>query len=313
MYRSSAHVTRGASHSLRIAALVFAVCDSASAQNRGVYPLGMSATNSGATPAAGLTYTNLFILYARDESRGADGEVLATGGNAVLMDMNTFAWASRKTILGGARYAASATLPFANNSLSSDAAGAVSGGGGFADSYYQPVILGWEKARVGLKAIYGFLAPTGRFAAGASDNVGSGYWTHVVASGQSVYLTSDRRTAISAFEMYEVHGTQEGTDVRPGDTFNLDYSVTHTVGLTKEVDLQVGVVGYEQRQTSDKSGPAITPEQSSARYDINAIGFAANFNLPSRKASLGLKYFDEFANKSTFQGYALQISGSLTF
>jgi hypothetical protein len=73
------------------------------------------------------------------------------------------------------------------------------------------------------------------------------------------------------------------------------------------------VVGYEQRQTSDKSGPAITPEQSSARYEINAIGFAANFNLPSRKASLGLKYFDEFANKSTFQGYALHISGSLTF
>jgi hypothetical protein len=313
MHRSSAHVTRGASRSLRIAALVFTVCDSASAQNRGVYPLGMSATNSGATPAAGLTYTNLFILYARDESRGADGEVLATGGNSVLMDMNTFVWASRKPILGGARYAASATLPFANNSLASDATGAVSGGGGFADSYYQPLILGWEKTRVALKAIYGFLAPTGRFTAGATDNVGSGYWTNVVASGQSLYLTSDKRTAISAFEMYEVHGTQEGTDVRPGDTFNLDYSVTHTVGLTKEVDLQVGVVGYEQRQTSDKSGPAITPGQSSARYDINAIGLAANFNLPSRKASLGLKYFGEFANRSTFQGYALQISGSLTF
>ena len=306
-------MTRRTSRSLGVVTLVLAVCDLASAQNRGVYPLGMSATNSGATPAAGLTYTNLFILYARDESRGADGEVLATGGNSVLMDMNTFAWASRKPILGGARYAASATLPFANNSLSSDATGAVSGGGGFADSYYQPLILGWEKSRVGLKAIYGFLAPTGRFAAGASDNVGSGYWTNVVASGQSVYLTSDKRTAISAFEMYEVHGTQEGTDVRPGDTFNLDYSVTHTFGLTKEVDLQIGVVGYEQRQTSDRSGPAVTPEQSSARYTINSLGFAANINLPSRKSSLGLKYFDEFANKSTFQGYALQISGSLTF
>lgn len=313
MHRSSARVTRGASRSLRIAALVFAVYDSASAQNRGVYPLGMSATNSGATPAAGLTYTNLFILYARDESRGADGEVLATGGNSVLMDMNTFVWAIRRPILGGARYAASATLPFANNSLSSDATGAVSGGGGFADSYYQPLILGWEKTRVGVKAIYGFLAPTGRFTAGATDNVGSGYWTNVVASGQSLYLTSDKRTAISAFEMYEFHGTQEGTGVRPGETFNLDYSVTHTIALTKEADLQLGVVGYEQRQTSDKSGPAITTEESFARYAINSFGLVANINLPSRKSSLGLKYFDEFANKSTFQGYALQISGSLTF
>ena len=89
--------------------------------------------------------------------------------------------------------------------------------------------------------------------------------------------------------------------------------MTHTIALTKEADLQLGVVGYERRQTSDKSGPAITAEESFARYAINSFGFAANINLPSRKSSLGLKYFDEFSNKSTFQGYALQISGSLTF
>ena len=122
----------------------------------------MSATNSGVTPAPGFTYSNLFICLLRGMNRrGADGEVLATGGNSVLMDMNTFVWVSRKQILG-----ARATRPprrsrFANNSLASDATGAVSGGGGFADSYYQPVILGWEKARVGVRAIYGFLAPTG--------------------------------------------------------------------------------------------------------------------------------------------------------
>ena len=306
-------LTRGVIHSLRIATFVIVVGASASAQNRGVYPLGMSATNSGAAPAAGLTYSNLFILYSRDESRGDDGELLATGSNSVLMDMNTFVWGSKKKILGGARYAASATLPFANNSLASDVSGAVSGGGGFADSYYQPVILAWDKPRVGLKAIYGFLAPTGRFTAGAADNVGSGYWTNVLASGQSIYLTSDRRTAISAFQMYEVHTTQEGTDVKPGDTFSLDYSVTHTVGLTTDTQLQFGVVGYEQRQTTDKRGPAVTPDQASSRYAINSIGLAANINLPARKTSLGLKYFDEFANKSTFQGYSLQISGSVTF
>ena len=306
-------LSRGAVLAVRIAILGCALFGSASAQNRGVYPLGMSAMNSGATPAAGLTYTNLFILYSRDESRGDDGELLATGRNSVLMDMNTFVWASSKRILGGARYAASATLPLANNSLASDANGAVSGGGGFADSYYQPVILGWDKPRVGLKAIYGFLAPTGRFTAGASDNVGSGYWTHVLASGQSVYLTSDKRTAISAFQMYEWHTTQEGTGVTPGQTFNLDYSITHTIGLTTDTRLQFGVIGYEQRQTSDKGGPSVTPDQASSRYAINAVGLAANVNLPSRQTSLGLKYFDEFANRSTFQGYSLQITASVSF
>ena len=49
------------------------------AEQRGV-PARHERHELGRHPAAGLTYTNLFILYARDESRGADGEVLATGG-----------------------------------------------------------------------------------------------------------------------------------------------------------------------------------------------------------------------------------------
>ena len=64
------------------------------AQNRGVYPLGMSAINSGITSEPGFTYSNLFLYYSRDESKGPDGELLATGSNSVLMDMNSFVWVS---------------------------------------------------------------------------------------------------------------------------------------------------------------------------------------------------------------------------
>ena len=80
------------------------------------------------------------------------------------MDLNSLVWVSKKKIgfLGGAVFSASATLPIANNSLTSDVHGALSGGGS-QDSYYQPFILGWRKQRVAVRAIYGFLAPTGRF------------------------------------------------------------------------------------------------------------------------------------------------------
>ena len=287
--------------------------DQAWAQNRGVYPLGMSATNSGSTAEPGFTYANLFLFYSRSESRGPDGELLATGSNSVLMDMNSLVWVSGKKILGGARYSASITVPIANNSLASDSAGAISGGGGLADSYYQPVILGWRTERVGIRAIYGFLAPTGRFEAGASDNVGSGYWTHVVASGQTVYLTKDKRTAISAFQMYEFHSTQDGTGVQPGQNIDIDYSVTRAFPLQHHAGLQVGIVGYEQRQTTGKRGPGITLQQADARYAVNALGFTGNLSLPTRGVGLGLKYYREFSNRSTFQGYSLQISGSVAF
>jgi len=287
----------------------------AQAQVRGLYPVGMSATNSGVTPEVGITYSNVFIFFSRDEEKGAHGKLLATGQNSIMMDMNSFIWVSKKEVsfLGGAIFSAAATLPVANNSLSSDTIGPISGGGGFADSYYQPLILGWRKKRVAIRVIAGFLAPTGRFSAGAKTNVGSGYWTPVVASGQTIYLTESKATAVSAFQMYEFHTTQEGTMIHPGQTFNLDYSLTHTLPLALSTRLQLGLVGYGQWQTTDKTGPTVTPEQETAHYKVNAVGFAANAVLPDRKASIGIKYFHEFECRSTFQGYTLQIAGAITF
>jgi len=233
----------------------------------------MNATNSGVTPEAGITYSNLFVFFSRDEKRDSEGNVVATGQNSIMMDLNSFVWVSKGTVglLGGAVFSASATLPVANNSLTSDLVGPLSGGGGFADSFYQPLILGWRKRRADIRAIYGFLAPTGRFEAGGNNNVGSGYWTSVLSSGQTIYLTENKATALSAFEMYEFHGTQQGTMIHPGQTFNLDYSLTQAFPLQGNLRLQLGLVGYGQWQTTDKHGPTITPEQAGAHYKVNGL------------------------------------------
>ena len=291
------------------------MCLPVAAQVRGVYPLGMSATNSGVTPDSGFSYVNQFLFYSRDQAKGPNGEVLATGQNSVMMDMNTLVWVSKRRIdfIGGALFSMSATIPIANNSLTSDLNGGISGGGGLADSYYQPFILGWRTKRADLRAVYGFLAPSGKFSIGANNNVGSGYWTHAFSSGQTFYLTENKATAISAFQMYEIHTTQQGTQIHPGDTLNLDYSVTHVVPLHRDLNLQVGLVGYEQWQLTDKTGPGITAAQSSAHYRVNALGFASSLMLPARKVSVGVKYFKEFEDRSTFQGYSFQITGSIKF
>jgi hypothetical protein len=272
----------------------------------------MSATNSGVTPEAGFTYVNQLLIYTRDESKGPQGEVLGTGRNAVIMDMNTIAWVSKKQILGGAKFSMTATLPVARNSLDSDATGSLSGGGGFADSYYQPFILGWNKSRYAVRAVYGFLAPTGRFRNGANNNVGSGYWTHAFSSGQTFYITRNKSTSVSVFQMYEVHTRQEGTSIHPGDTLDLDYSVMHSLALGSEKRLQFGLVGYNARQTTDTTGPTITPAQSKAHYKVNAVGVGSTVILSSR-VNVGFKYFQEFANRSTFQGHSIQFSGVIKF
>jgi hypothetical protein len=295
-----------------LACLILESAQEAGAQVRGVYPLGMSATNSGVTPEAGFTYANQLLIYSRNQSKGPGGESLATGRQSVVMDMNSFIWVSPRKLFG-ARFSMSATLPLANNSLESDVTGPISGGDGFADSYYQPFILGWDTQRAAIRAVYGFLAPTGSFTVGANDNVGSGYWTHAFSSGQTFYLSGDKATALSAFQMYELHTSQEGTGTHPGQTLSLDYSLTHTMPLGTKTRLQFGLVGYNQYQTTGKSGPAITAAQAADRYKVNSLGFTTNVIFPAKSVSVGFKYFSEFANRSTFEGYSAQISGSIGF
>jgi hypothetical protein len=282
------------------------------AQNRGVYPLGMTAINSGITPESTFTYSNQFLLYTRDQAKDNEGRTLpVTGNHSVILDMNTISWVSKERILG-ARYAASASLPFSKNDLTSDLQGNLSAGRGFADSYYLPVILGWCSTRAAVRAMYGFLAPTGRFSTGGKDNVGSGYWTHALSTGQTFYLTRSKLLSLSAFQMYEFHTVQEGTGVHPGETLDLDYSLMYSLVHTRRFQLQGGLAGYEQRQTTAKTGPGISLTASQERYVINGFGFTVLGVLP-KWASVGLKYFREFANRATFQGSSLQVVASISF
>jgi hypothetical protein len=285
------------------------------AQSRGVYPLGMSAVNSGLTPDPGFSYGNQLLFYSRDSAKDDDGNALPVmGHNGVLMDLNSFIWVSDKEILGGARYSASATLPVAKNELESDVTGPISGGSGYADSYFLPLILGWNAERTGIRFLVGFLAPTGRFSAGASNNVGSGYWTLTLSSGQTVYLTENKLLVFSAFEMYEWHTTQEGTEIHPGETLDVDYSLMRTFSFSQgSWRLQAGVVGYEQRQTTAKTGPSVTEVQSSERYAVNAIGVGLNATVPQQELNVSLRLFKEFENRATFQGYSVQLSGAIRF
>ena len=94
---------------------------------------------------------------------------------------------------------------------------------------------------------------------------------------------------------------------------SLDYSLTQRVPLRKDLQLQVGLAGYEQWQTTGRSGPDLTPAEMAARYRVNALGATASVTLPGRRVNLGAKYLKEFSNRSTFQGYSIQIFGSIGF
>jgi hypothetical protein len=281
---------------------------------RGVYTPGLMATNSGVLPPPGLTYANYFMDYSFDQFKTAKGDTIFEQGHAaVFADINVFIYVTKLKFLG-ANYGLMAGLPFSNSSISSVTLGAIAGGGGFADSFYQPVLLGWHLKRADIQAGYAFFAPTGRFTPGATDNTGMGHWTNAPTAGETFYLTKNRATSLSAYQFYEFHTTQQGTNIHAGQTFNLDYSLMQILPLTKDMHtlLQFGLVGYGQWQTSDNSGPGIDPAHP-GHYKVNGLGGAANVILPAKHVAVGFKLFKEFSNSSTVQGYSLQINGAVSF
>lgn len=286
------------------------------AQIRGQYESGFNSTNSGTFAPPGLTYANMFQLYSFNQAKDSNGTRQAISGNlSVLFEHNIVNWTAEVAKDGAVKYGFLVDIPISSNSLTIADLGSLRSGAGLTDIYIQPLAFGWNLKRADIKVAYGFIAPTGRFSSGASDNAGSGYWGHDISSGQTIYLTKNKATSFSAYELYEFHGTQRDTQVHPGQTFNLDYSLMQIVPLQKNQHtlLQFGLVGYGQYQTTDKSGPTITPAQAGAHYRVNAMGGAANFILPVRKAAVFFKALKEFDNRSTVQGYSIQIGGSVTF
>jgi len=287
----------------------------AHAQIRGLYTPGMNATNSGVMPSKGLTYQGLFQLYSFDRLDDRNGNPLPVSGKAALfIDQNVFVWVSPYKILGGT-YVAMIDLPVTNSSLTSVTFGSLAGGAGLADTFYSPFTLDWKFKRAEVNAGYSFVAPTGRFTPGATDNTGGGYWGHLATSGQTIYLTANKATALSAWEGYEFHSAQNSTTVHPGETFDLDYSLTQIIPLEKNEHtlLQFGVIGYGQYQTTDRTGGIDPAVAATTHYRVNALGAAGNIVLPERKVTVGVKWFNEISGQSTVRGHSLQIAAIVTF
>lgn len=283
---------------------------------RGVYTPGFSATNSGVLPGPGLTYSNTFLTYSFDQVVGPNGGTITRAPSVgVLIDINAFIYVFHKKILGG-NLGMVAGLPISNSSISAIHLGAVAGGAGFSDSFYEPVTMGWHLKRADITAAYAFFAPTGRYTPGATNNVGTGHWTNAPTAGETIYLTKNKATAVNAFEMVEFHTTQTGTNIHAGSTFDLDYSLTQILPLKKDHSLllQLGLIGYGQWQLSSNSGPSIDPiVAASTHYVVNAMGVGGNVILPARHVALGFKWFNEFGNRNTVEGNSFQINGAITF
>jgi hypothetical protein len=288
---------------LFLACLVLVCRSPLQAQQKGQWVPGQQGLNAGVIPDPGFTYGNMAINYSAGQLNDSNDNPIGglTGTYAFWVDENIFYYVSNFKILG-AHFAPYAAVNFANGSLVADLVGtnlsANGGGEGLADTWVEPVNLGWHFKRADFNVGYAFVAPTGRFTAGASDNVGSGYWGNHITSGTTFYVTKNKGTSANLFTDWEIHGQKSGTDVTPGQTFTDEWGLGQVLPLKKDFSrlLQLGLIGYDQWQVSDNGG-FLAPGVAASLlpyYSVHAIGFQSNFILPAHGLNLFFKFEDEY-------------------
>jgi len=202
------------------------------------------------------------------------------------------------------------------------------GGSGFADMYVQPVNFGWHfKKRVDFVAGYSFTAPTGRYTAGAGNNVGSGYWGNNITSGTTFYITKNQGTTANLATAWEIHGQKtvagvpagQTSKITPGQAFTDEWGIGQVLPLKKNMSqlAQFGLVGYDQWQVSSNGGNYLVAgipiaASKAPYYSVHAIGFQANYILPAKDLVAFFKYYDEYSAKARPQGRTIAFGFSWT-
>jgi hypothetical protein len=298
----------------------------ANGQQKGQYIPGQQGLNTGVLPDPGFTYANMTVNYSADTLKNANGNsVPLTGSYDIWALENIFFYVPQFKFLG-AKLAVMIVAPtLANGSVTLGAlnfpnVALEAGGEGIADTWVQPVTLGWTLKRVDFNVGYAFMAPTGRYTAGASDNVGSGYWGNHFTTGTTLYLTKNKGTSANLFTDWEFHGskaTARGTTATPGEAFTIEWGLGQVLPLKKDFSrlLQLGLIGYDQWQVSANSGLASPniPASAFPYYSVHAIGFQTNFILPVRALNFFFKFEDEYRALARPEGRTIVFGGSYTF
>lgn len=169
------------------------------------------------------------------------------------------------------------------------------GSSGFGDFAVAPVYLSWEFEKFDFTAGYMFVAPTGRYKTGADDNVGSGYWSHIVQSALFYYPLPEKATAIMAMPTYEFHGKIKDAEVTPGSRLSLDYGISQYFSARFDVALQ----GGHSWQVGEDSGDEVYWDKS-LKDKSNMFSIGAGYWLLPEMLYANLKYSKTYGERQNF-------------
>jgi hypothetical protein len=303
----------------------------AAAQLNGENLLGDMGVKSGTQPAPGYYISTIYYRYFTDSIKDPDGNRLSidptgTASQVIHAAMPAFTYVTSKKVLG-ANFGMMAVLPFAKGALEAPGLGFTEEAStGMSDLYVMPAQLGWHFKRADLIAAVGFFAPTGRYTAGASDNLGKGMWSYEVSGGGTVYLDEPRSLSLSTTAFWETHGKKDGQVHVEGVTLanaKVGQLLTLEGGAAKSFlhgAAHIGVAYYAQWKMSADQFDVIAPVTRTgtipAKHRVWGIGPDVTIPIATKSRLISLvnvRYLWEQGAQVKTQGQTFIVTNTIPF
>lgn len=278
-----------------LAALAALACVGASAG--GHYVPGVEGIQAASVPPPGVYYLGYLVNYSINELRapGSSSTVPLSNTGTVSALANRLVYITNTKLLG-ADYGMEAIVPVLRKSLNFNAPGISESSSSVGDIYLGPLVLGWHGGNWDAVAAAGLWLDSA--SSGKSSSPGNGYKSTMLTGGGTYYFDAAKNWTGSALMRYEMNSTQSNA-FKPGNQVSLEWGFGKSFGA-----VQVGLVGYDQWQTGNDSGPGATGDHA----ERHAMGVEVVYPL-MKEAGVMLKaaYYDEYSAKG---GSAAQAKGS---
>ncbi len=247
-----------------------------SASAGGHYVAGVEGIQAASVPPPGTYYLGYLVDYNIEQlkSPGTRDDIPGHNTGTVAALANRVVWISNHKFLG-ADFGMETIVPVLSTSLTFNTPGISNSETGLGDVYLGPVVLGWHGANWDAVAAAGLWLENGSTSAPASP--GKGYKSTMLTGGATYYFDADKKISGSALMRFE-NNTEKSNGFKPGNQVTLEWGIAKVMN-----GYQIGVVGYDQMQVSNDSGPGASSNNSSR----HAIG--AEVVLPILSAGVFLK------------------------
>lgn len=267
----------------------------------GHYVPGIEAT-AGAflPPAPGLYYRGYMVHYDINDVADTGGQALpGSNSGTVTAFANRFVWVTQKQFLG-ADYGVETIIPVQRTSLNFNRLGVDSSESDVGDVYIGPVVLGWHGAQWDAVFAAGVWLDTAEHDARDPASIGRGHRTTMLTLGGGWHVDEQRRWSVSALSRYEIKGEQDDTGITPGDSWLVEWALTHRLNN----GLELALAGFDAWQLESDSH---TPGND--KLERHAAGLELGYGWRELGMELRAAAYHEYSVKAGSSG--VQPEGNL--